>query len=306
MKFFVSWTKREPLFQEYDPECNILVSPSNVPLNWSVSHWKTQPRELFVDSGAFSVRNNQMRSCQEILQRQLDITKKWSQNRTLYFSHPDILIPIKCNFYKQNKITKMSMERARLYFELHSKKNTCSIPIGVIQGFDEETIVNSYYELINIGYTHFALGSIGIRLSRYKKLCVNAINIAQKYNIKPLHLFGITLPINGSNFSNGIDSFDSSTPAKLAFYGTVLYGSPIERYVISPNSKQTYRDRCFTFRKNLSNPMPCDCPVCKVDPNKLIAKNDPEAKINRIIHNYFQIKWATEKLNSHGHGHLFH
>ena len=303
MKFFVSWTKREPLFQEYDPSCNLLVSPTNVPLDWSISKWTCLPNELFIDSGAYSIRNNQIPSSKNVLERQLTITKHWPLNKKLYFSHPDLLIPLNCNFKDQNKIIKSSLERAKVYFELLSKSACNAIPIGVIQGFDEESIVNSYYELKGIGFKYFALGSIGIRLSRHKALCLEAIDIIKNYNIKPIHLFGITLPIMGNDFASEIDSFDTSTPAKLAFYGTVLYGAPLERYVIKPTAKQKQHDRSFSFRKSIMKPLHCECPICRIEPKNLLSTYDKNAKKNRIIHNFFQIKWEIEKQNSVGHGH---
>jgi queuine/archaeosine tRNA-ribosyltransferase len=147
-----------------------------------------------------------------------------------------------------------------------------------------------------MGYRYFAMGSLGIRLSRNKKICLEAIRIATRFEIYPLHLFGVTLPLNTEFGFNGIHSFDSASPTKLAFYGTVLYGSPLKRYVIESSSKQKFRDHNFTFRTNLGEPLPCMCPVCKVDSNALIPKTGQEGKNNRIIHNYFQIKWETEKI----------
>jgi 7-cyano-7-deazaguanine tRNA-ribosyltransferase len=283
-----------------------LVSPANVPNDWTVSEWRCLPNELFIDSGAYSIRNNKIPSCKYVLERQLKITMSWPNNKKLFFSHPDLLIPIKCNFEDQNKIIHLSLERAKIYFELLSESASSATPIGVIQGFDEESIVNSYYELKDIGFNYFALGSIGIRLSRHKELCLNAIDVITKYKIKPIHLFGVTLPIKGNDFSVGIDSFDSSTPTKLAFYGTVLYGSPLERYVIKPTAKQIFHDRCFSFRKSLKRPLFCECPICRIDPNKLLSEHDANAKKNRIIHNFFQIKWELEKQNSVGPGLSYH
>ncbi len=303
MKFFVSWTKREPLFQKYDPFCNILVSPANVPNDWTIREWEVLPEELFIDSGAFSFRNNNIPSCQEILKRQLLIGQAWPKDKKLYFSHPDLLIPRKTTYKDQNSIIRRSIERGKEYIDRLYKFSSKAIPVGVIHGFDEESIVASYQVLKSFGYKNFALGSIGIRLSNHKSLCLSAIDIVEKYRIEPVHLFGITLPLGILNLSKTIFSFDSSTPTKLAFYGTVLYGTPLKRYVISPTAEQKFHMKCFTFRSSIPNPLPCECPVCKVDPKKLLEKYDSAAKFNRIVHNYFQIKWETEKQNSVGHGH---
>jgi 7-cyano-7-deazaguanine tRNA-ribosyltransferase len=296
MIFFVPWTKGDPVFQSYDSNSNVLVSPSNVPLSWSVKKWKTLPQKLFIDSGAFSVRSAKISTVEKVLERQVFMAKGWPSSRKLYFSHPDILIPIKTNFKKFNQIIVQSIERAKAYFGLFSKRKMNASPVGVIHGFDEEAILNTHEILLRIGYRNFALGSLGIRNMRYKDLCMNAIRIAEKFEIKPLHLFGITLPMN-SNLSLGwIDSFDSSSPIKLAFYGTVLYGSPLKRYVIAPNAIQKQHDISFKFRKSIPAPLPCKCPICRINPEGLIPYSGYESKKNRIIHNYFQIKWEIEKI----------
>ena len=163
MKFFVSWTTREPIFQSYDPQCSVLVSPSGVPLDWSISRWNALPSDLFIDSGAFSVRSNKISSCKQVLERQLFMAQGWPPNRPLYFSHPDILIPVKSTFEETNKIVGKSINRAEIYFELMSRINTSATPVGVIHGFDEETILNTYAQLQSFGYRHFALGSLAIR-----------------------------------------------------------------------------------------------------------------------------------------------
>jgi 7-cyano-7-deazaguanine tRNA-ribosyltransferase len=302
MKYFVSWTSRDPVFQDYDPHCNVLISPANVRLNWSIEEWTTLPNELFVDSGAFSYRNGALPSCQEVLDRQLFMTLKWPSNLNLYFSHPDLLIPINTNYKEKNEIINLSIDRAKSFFKIVSKLKIPIIPIGVIHGFDDESILSTYYELLEVGYRYFALGSIGVRLSRQRELCIRIITSAINYDIKPLHLFGISWPLKNVDLPNAIESFDSSVPAKLGFFGTVLYGSPLKRYVIAPNARQIYHDKSFSFRESIPEPLACDCPVCKVDPTKLITKYSTESNQYRTIHNYFQIKWEIEKINSHGHG----
>jgi queuine/archaeosine tRNA-ribosyltransferase len=301
MKFFVAWSRRDPVFQEFDKECHVLVSHTNLTKNWSVSNWRTLPRVLFVDSAAFSNRSNQIPSCKEVFNRQLYIAKSWPEDRKLFFSHPDILIPLNSHFDEKCKIINLSLERAKKYFEFIAKSKCNANPIGVIHGFDEEDILNTYYELLDTGYRYFALGSIGSRISKNRELCINAIKIVQKYDIQPMHIFGIT-PIKNEEVLNNIASFDSAAPSKLGFFGTVLYGSPLKRYVIAPDAKQKYHDKCFTFRTSIPVPLPCECPICRVDPHKLTLKYNSNANQNRAIHNYFQIKWEIEKISSHGRG----
>lgn len=303
MKFFVSWTSRDPIFQQYDSECNVLLSPANVPRNWSVSDWPLLPKELFVDSGGFSYNQNNIPSCRDVLERQRFISRNWPGDRKLFLSHPDLAIPMQARFAEVNKIISLSLERAKEYINLFYRQNILATPIGVIQGFDEETILLSFQELKDAGYTFFALGSLALRQARYKKICLDAIEVVTRYSISPVHVFGVTWPLLTSDIPRGIESFDTSSPAKLAFYGTVLYGPPLKRYVISPNAFQEYHDRCFTFRKGIPNSLACVCPVCQTDPNNLSSYHGRAAKQKRTVHNYFQIKWDIQSKCYRGNGH---
>lgn len=297
MKFFVAWSSREEPYQIYDPDANVLVSPVNVPKNWSISRWKSLPKEFFVDSGAFSLNDYSIPSCEEILERQLFMAKGWPSHRVLYFSHPDIIIPPKSSYQEINQKINLSLRRARCYYGLIKKKKVKATPIGVIHGFDEETILSSFYELQDIGYKHFAIGSLAARLSRHREMCLSAIKLALRYDIKPLHVFGVSLPLQNNSVIYPTDSYDSSSPAKLGFYGTVLYGSPLKRYVLAPNAKQKMHDQFFRFRIGIQAPLPCECPICSDDPDRLMVKKGSRAKNDKTIHNYFQLKWATEALN---------
>ena len=298
MIFYASWTTRDPIFQDYDPEACILISPSGVPLYWSVKEWNKLPMKLFIDSGIFSnIKMENQPTCHEILSLQSRISNGWPENEKIFFSHPDLLIPTKSDFSTIVKLIKKSMERSKRYFGLTKKLKRKIIPIGVIHGFDEETILNSYEELVSTGYKHFALGSLAIRFSNYRSRCLEVIKTAIQYNIEPLHLFGITCPLHSNRNISKVDSFDSSSPVKLGFYGTVLYGFPLKRYVLAPNSEQKQRDIFFNFRDSLSKPLPCNCPICIDDKSRLLPLNGTKAKHDRAVHNYFQIKWATKKIN---------
>jgi hypothetical protein len=297
MIFYASWTTRDPIFQDFDPEACILVSPGGVPRYWSVDEWNNLPKKLFIDSGIFSnTKLKNQPSCQDILLSQLRIAKGWPERETIYFAHPDLIIPLKADFFTINRLIKKSIERSKIYFDLAKKSSRKIAPIGVIHGFDEETIYNSFEELISFGYKIFALGSLAIRFSNYRDKCLKVINTALRYEIKPLHLFGITCPLHNVQIASGIDSYDSSSPVKLAFYGTVLYGPPLKRYVLSPTSEQTQRDLFFNFRESLPKPLPCQCPICIDDKSRLLPVKGKKAKHDRAIHNYFQLKWATKKI----------
>lgn len=296
MEFFVSWTRQDPVFHEYDSNANVLISPHYVNHSWNISKWQKLPHKLIIDSGAYSV-NEKSFSCDDILRRQTFMTDGWDDQNNLYFSHPDLLIPLKATFSTMNQQISKSLDRAKKYISKIRKKKIKCNPIGVIHGFDEETLISSYNELIDSGYKHFAIGSLAVRISHSKNLCLTAIKILSDFGVKPLHVFGVLWPSHAIENYYKLSSFDSAAPSKLGFYGTVLYGPKLDHYVISPNSKQKLRDRFWKFRKSLDNPLPCDCPVCKLNSKRLNSTNEKKSKIDRIIHNYFQIKWATEKIN---------
>lgn len=298
MIFYASWTTRDPVYQDYDPNACVLVSPGGVPLYWSTREWTNLPKKLFIDSGIFSnIKNGKQPSCQEILNTQLRMAEGWPESEQVYFAHPDLIIPHKMDFSSTQQLIKNSIERSKVYFSLLKKHRRKITPIGVIHGFNEETILSSYQDLIATGYSNFALGSLAVRFSRHKDNCLKIINMAIKYDIKPLHLFGITCPLHEKQILPGIHSYDSSTPAKLGFYGTVLYGKPLKRYVLSPTAEQTQRDLFFKFRESLPEPLPCICPICKNDKSRLLPLKGTQAKHDRAVHNYFQLKWATKKIH---------
>lgn len=296
MEFFVSWTKKDPVFQSFDPNANVLVSPHYVPQSWSVSDWTVLPSTLLLDSGAYSINEGSM-TYQNVLDRQISMSKGWNDHKKLYFCHPDLLIPRGCGFYRMNCIIRESLDRAKRYIDLIKKKRIKCIPLGVIHGFDDETLISSYQELKSVGYKHFALGSMARRISHSKELCLDILRLLSDYFVSPLHLFGVLWPSYANTGSYNLTSFDSASPSKMGFYGTVLYGPDLNKYVIAPNSKQKMRDHLWKFRKSIETPLPCNCPVCSDDPMRLIQTNLSKAKSDRTIHNYFQIKWATEKIN---------
>jgi len=211
MKFFASWTTRDPIYHEFDPEAYILISPHGVPKSWNIRRWLTLPKELFVDSGAFTTTSD-LPSIEDVLLKQLSLTVGWDRQKKLFFAHPDLILPLKSNFRESNSIINQSLERAKTYLNLLHQKTVSAIPVGVIHGFDEESLVGSYYELKEVGYRHFALGSLALRFSRNRDTCLKAIEIITDYGINPLHIFGISWPMQEECKKYHIDSFDCSSP----------------------------------------------------------------------------------------------
>ena len=76
MKYFVSWTHSDPVYQQYLPGVRALVSPPNVSQTWQAGDWPCPPEELIVDSGAFQHhRAGRGPSPEEALRQQLRIVE---------------------------------------------------------------------------------------------------------------------------------------------------------------------------------------------------------------------------------------
>ena len=96
------------------------------------------------------------------------------------------------------------------FYQYHKKERLNFIPVGVAQGFDENSYRKSVHKIIAMGYDHIALGG----LIQY----TDAFIIRILKEIKPLvrgvdiHLFGVLRPEKLSTFQDlGVTSFDSAS-----------------------------------------------------------------------------------------------
>lgn len=292
--FFVSWTKCEPEFQFYDSECNILISPPLMPKNWTTREWEQYPNKIIVDSGIYTSSKQSLNTVENVFEMQFALVKKFPTERECFFSHPDVIIQKNLSFYDESIIIKSNLKRAYEYIKLLKQKNIFRKPIGVIHGFDPDTVYFSFQELSRMGYEFFGIGSLSIRSINNKSLIRDILSFSSELGIKPLHVFGLTLPFHSGLNEFSINSFDTSTPVKLAYNGTVLYDNPLKRYIIKPNNYQELRAGVYTFRTIIEKPLKCNCPICEKDSDNLIVGTPDEQKKKRMIHNYFQLKWSIQ------------
>lgn len=295
MEFYVTWTECDPVFQNYDPECRLLLSPSLLTINWSVKKWTVKPYSLFIDSGSYS--SDRDIPVNLILKDQVRIIKGANQDGNIYFAHPDIILQTCIPYHEEIRFIKKNLARAQEYIDLVYKQQIDVCPVGIIQASSEEDFLCSFYQLKDMGYSYFGVGSISKRMIKEKNLLPKILKIIQTQNIKPVHLFGISpFFLTDTSLFRVIASFDTSAPIRLGYYGTVLYSNPFRRYVIKPNAYQKHRDKNFAFRLHLEEPFNCECPICKEDPFALLNPDKKVGKTNRIIHNYFQIKMESTKI----------
>lgn len=120
--------------------------------------------------------------------------------------------------YRKN----LTLKNAEHFYNRHKEKEYSFRPVGVAQGWNEETYTQSVHELLEIGFDYIALGGI----ARAKS--TEIINVLQaikpellKYSKKKqieLHLFGVARLEAVRSFRNlGVTSFDSASPLRTAW-----------------------------------------------------------------------------------------
>lgn len=116
----------------------------------------------------------------------------------------------------------LSLKNAEQFYNRYYKKGYTFKPVGVAQGWDEESYADSVKELLDIGFRYLALGGIARAKSTDIIKVLQALQPAlQKYRKTEkidLHLFGVArLEAVRSFRSLGITSFDSASPLRTAW-----------------------------------------------------------------------------------------
>lgn len=291
--FYISWTKLEPEFQQYDTSCNILLSPSLLRGGWNCRMWEHLPKRLMIDSGVYTAQGKLHTS--EVLHSQRKLAEGSDEIAEVFFPHADQIIPPGLTFAEEQAAIRENMKRAHRYLREFRAAGLQGTPVGVIHAFDEESMYYCYRTLSSMGYRSFGIGSLSVRSKKSKTSVKQVLETAINLGIGPLHIFGITLPFYTEDPGPGIISFDTSTPIRMAYNGSILYHGPLRRYILRPEGYQKERAHQFAFNTILHEPKPCSCPVCSVDPLQLISGSESEKKRNRMIHNYFQLRWELER-----------
>ncbi|MGV3524194.1 MAG: hypothetical protein ACO1RX_08220 [Candidatus Sericytochromatia bacterium] len=292
--YVASWTSRDIYFGAYDPNCSVLVSPFLVNKVWTTDQWVRMPQNLFVDSGAFQYMNwPTWPDPSKVLEGQMNILGTTIHPSLVCLCSPDIPLKGK-NLSPRERLQRVSksIKRAEIYFAL--LKNMPEYrSMGVIQAYDAESAFYSAQSLAEIGYREFGIGSLAAlpvsnQISRFVEI-VESVHAAIPY---PVHLFGVTSPSALERIdTTRICSIDSSSPAREAFNGTVLYAQPFRRYQVNINARSFERMRNYAFTEILEQALPCNCPVCQKDPTRLFWEGIKEKIKWRVLHNYYQLKW---------------
>lgn len=291
MRYFISWTHSDPVYQQYLPGVRALVSPPNVSLIWQARHWPSPPTELIVDSGAFQGRPA---GPEETLRRQLYIAE--GLDIPVGLCHLDVLMAGAHSPLEAGRRSAQNLAQAQQLIQLVERDGLAANiePIGVIQGENAERVFYVAQALAEMGYTRFALGSLARKVASARDEVLRRAEAALEAVGPRLHILGVSsAPALAALSRLGVESADSGTPIKEASRGGLLYSRPFRRYKLASDHFTEWR-RSYDFAELLAEPIPCDCPVCASDPWAIFEQRGKRAVNLRAVHNYYHLRRAVE------------
>ncbi|OGR24295.1 MAG: hypothetical protein A2139_04920 [Desulfobacca sp. RBG_16_60_12] len=290
MDYYVAWTHSDPIFQQYLPDAKVLVSPPNVSLSWQIRQWPSLPKALIVDSGAYQYYREGRRPLpQELLARQLRVLG----NCTVVcgFCHLDVPMLGTRNVAVLDRRVSENLEHARwLAHHIGVEGLPANVELlGVIQGYSVETVFYTAQSLADMGYTRFALGSLAKMSSSNKSELLRRVEAALEAVGPTVHILGVSSVTLLRRLAQiGVQSADSGAPVHEAWRGGLYYSQPFRRYKVpSPHFSEWIRS--YGFAEILPAPLPCDCPVCLHDSQRLLEPQGKEYVNLRAVHNYYHL-----------------
>jgi len=296
MKYFVSWTHSDPVYQRYLPDVRALVSPPNVSQTWCAGDWPCPPAELIIDSGAFQHhRAGRAPSPEEVLQRQLRVARGLGAPAAI--CHLDVLMIGARSPEEATRRATLSLAQAHwlISYTESNRLDQQLEPIGVIQGQSVEQVFYVAQALAAMGYRRFALGSLAAKVAGARGEVLRRVEAALEAVGPRLHILGVSsVPVLASLARLGVESADSGAPIKEAISGGVLYSDPYRRYKLpSPHFREW--SRSYGLAEILEAPLPCDCPVCREGAEAMMELRGKAAVNLRAIHNYYHLRRCIEK-----------
>lgn len=295
MKYFVSWTHSDPIYQRYLPTARVLVSPPNVSQSWRARDWSPPPAELIVDSGAFQHhRAGRAPAPEEALAHQLRIVGGLDIPTAI--CHLDVLMVGARSPDEATRRAAQSLAQANWLIRQIETRGLRRIvePVGVIQGQSVEQVFYVAQALADMGYTRFALGSLAARVAGARDYVLRRVEAALEAVGPRLHILGVSsVAIIAALGHLGVESADSGTPIKEAARGGLLYSEPFRRFKLPSAHFHEWR-RSYSLAEIIEAPLPCDCPVCTEDPGQIMEPRGKRFVNLRAIHNYYHLRRAIE------------
>lgn len=292
MDFYVSWYLGDPLYPSYDPECALLVSITSVARDWTIHQLPVLPQKLLIDSGGyrFAIAPREALSPAQVLQRQMTLLNGAPIPTIICARDYPILDKSLTSAEKDQSITQTIAYAYELKSLLHRQGIADQItPMAVVQGYDTDSLVYCAQELKSIGFPLYGLGSLA-ELRQHHLIMERIRTVAEVIGADRLHIFGVSVVQTVQALQKmGIHSIDSSRPAKAAAYNEILYSHPYRRYGILEPSPTPMKGR-FPIHRRLTQPLPCVCPVCKVDPEQIMIVGKRANIRSRALHNYYHLK----------------
>ena len=290
MLYYVSWIAHDPEYQEYDPDCALLVSPIHQPKSWHVGKFRILPKRLMLDSGSFYLlrRSNERVSAQQVLDSQLRALQHYWKHSNVTICHYDH--PVLGNSaHAENLAIEATIANA---YELRAevlRRAECTRFggnvrfLGVIQGTTPESIRFCAHGLMSLGFfDSFGLGSLAY-LNDPKQLSLRVEAAQSVIGNRDLHVFGVS-SLEGMRrlCQLGVKSIDSSRPMRAAIACTIFYGTPLKGYTIKGTLKRP--GEVISRRKQ------CDCPICRQHGPDLLKVGRKRYNNYRAVHNYLRLK----------------
>jgi tRNA-guanine family transglycosylase len=270
-----------------------------------VTRWPLFPKSLILDSGGFQNRKGASQILpQAILARQLAMAEGYPGRAGL--CHFDVSLSGTRQLPELERRLAQNLTHAQWlmdHLQVHPLPAN-RYPIGVIQGYSVETVYHSALILAEMGFEHFALGSLASLASSARDQLLRRVEAALEAVGPALHILGVSsVTILAELVSLGIRSADSSAPMHEAWRGGLFYSRPFRRYKIpSPHFKEWQRS--YSFAELLSAPLPCDCPVCQDELGPLLFQPLGRQAIHgRGIHNCYHLLQEVDAAHRLGPDH---
>lgn len=291
MKYFVSWTHSDPVYQRYLPDVRALVSPPNVSQTWRAGDWPCPPEELIIDSGAFQYhRAGRAPAPEDALRQQLRIAEGLGARAAV--CHLDVLMLGARGPEEAARRSAQSLGQAHWlisYLEASGLRGHVE-PIGVIQGYGVEQVFYVAQALASMGYERFALGSLAAKVAGGRDDVLRRVEAALEAVGPRLHILGVSsVAVLAALSRLGVESADSGTPIKEAASGGVIYSRPYRRFKLPSPHFREWR-RSYGLAEILEEPLPCDCPVCSESPGAMMELRGKAAVNLRAVHNYYHLR----------------
>jgi 7-cyano-7-deazaguanine tRNA-ribosyltransferase len=294
MEFFVSWYQGDPIYPNYYPNPNMLISVTSVSNSWTIKEFANLPAKLIIDSGGFryATTDTPSPSPKYLLERQLRLVANIPTSILLCaLDFPLLALPQQ--HQTQDRLLHNTLHNAHELIRLVARYNMRSNIqlMGIIQGYDTATLKYSARELKAMGYHYYGIGSMA-RLYNQKEILKRIDAVVSVLGVG-VHVFGVTsIKFLNEMAAAGVVSVDSTTPVTNAKYNTLLYSRPYRRYLIAHTRIGQNATRS---EPRIDRPLLCDCPVCSTGHSaKLLLVGKREYTYLRTLHNYHHFRLTLD------------